>query len=438
MRAVLFLIFLVSLGFSGEVVTLRQAMESALQNSLEIKSSKREVMAQERELKSAIGYYFPRIKVEEVYTRTDIPVYAFMAKLNQSRITPFDFDPNKLNNPSAVNNFQTKFSIEVPIWMGGKTQAMVEASRHSLSATRLEASKKEEESLFKTYQAYADAFVAKKMVETAKTSLKEAEEHVRLAESTYKVGISLLADVLRAKVYLSKAQEMLSTAQNNYQIAKRGLELVTNTTFGDFDVEDLGQCPNVSLEELKQKALEERKDIKALQENIKAMKSMQMAILADNLPQVYAFGSYELNNKNSPFGSDGKGYMVGAGISWTFDTGLSVYNRYLAQGERIKAMEDRLKLLKDAAIFEVEKAYTNYLNSLQAYKSAQAREEASKETVRVMELRFRQGLVRMVDLLDAQTQLDMARFEKVQALGNCHKAYAELLYSAGLIREVLR
>jgi outer membrane protein TolC len=41
----------------------------------------------------------------------------------------------------------------------------------------------------------------------------------------------------------------------------------------------------------------------------------------------------------------------------------------------------------------------------------------------------------MVDLLDIQTQLDLARFERAQALYRCNKSYIEILLSAGILKE---
>ncbi len=54
-----------------------------------------------------------------------------------------------------------------------------------------------------------------------------------------------------------------------------------------------------------------------------------------------------------------------------------------------------------------------------------------------MKIRYQNGLVKMLDLLDAQTQLDQARFEKIEALKELYEAYAELLFASGLIKEGL-
>lgn len=434
--------FLLAVTFAGVVhagdLGLQEAIHLALENNLEIKALKNEVKASELELKAAKGSYFPKIKAEEIFTRTDIPVYAFMTKLNQERIKLEDFNPTKLNNPSPLSNFETKLSIEIPLWLGGKLQAMEKVASHNLSAMKEDYERKKDEIILKVYNAYMDAVLAKNAIRVSEQAVMDAKEHVKLAESMQKVGTALLSDVLRAKVYLSKAEESLTSSKNNYGVSKKAIELITNTKLGDFDVSDIESCPAVDVEEIKRTALEKRQDIKALQEKIKAMESMYRATISDNLPQIYAFGSYSLYSKSAPFGADGSGYMVGAGISWSFDTGLSTLKKAQSYLEIKRSLEEKLKLLKASVLFEIDKAYANYQNALYSLKSAEDRIKESQEVLRVMELRYKAGLVRMVDLLDAQTELDKARLEKVQALNNCQKAYSDLLYSGGLIREVVK
>ncbi|RMH08053.1 MAG: TolC family protein [Aquificota bacterium] len=435
MRLVVLILTLGALAFAQEL-SLESAIRLALENSPLIKASKRELKAQELEVRSAEGMLFPRLKLEETFTRTDIPAYAFMSKLNQERIGPQDFDPRRLNNPSSVNNFETKLSLEVPIWMGGKVQSAIKLAKHEYRALSFQDKRREEEVIKEVYNAYINAVYAKASIEVAKQAVRDAQEHLRLAENMHKVGMALLSDVLRAKVYLSKAEENLQKAQRGYETAKKGLELVIGKPLGEFDVVDFGYCPTVEREPYLQKAVQ-RSDIKALEERLKLLEESYRFVLSENLPQVYAFANYNLYSKNTPFGGDGGGYMVGLGISWSIDTGLSTLRKAQANLERKKALQEQLKFLKDKALFEVEKAYREYLNSIDELRSAESRVKASEEVVRVMELRYRNGLARIVDLLDAQTELDKARLERVQAIKNCHSAYVELLFASGSTREVL-
>ncbi|MEJ7554241.1 MAG: TolC family protein, partial [Aquificaceae bacterium] len=397
----------------------------------------RDIKAQELELKAAKGALFPRIKVEETFTRTDVPAYAFMSKLNQERITMQDFDPARLNSPKAISNFETKFTLEVPIWLGGKVQSAQRMSEYEYRAVSLEAERRKEEVIRQVYNAYMDAVLAKESIKVAEQAVKDAMEHLRLAEQMHKVGLALLSDVLRAKVYLSKAEENLQKAIRGYQTAKKGLELVVGVPLGDFEVQEVAHCPQIDINHLREK-VQSRKDIKALEERLKMLEEAYRFTLSDNLPQVFAFTQYFLNSKDHPFGADGKGYLAGVSVSWTFDTGLTTLRRAQANLERRASLQERLKLLRDSALFDLNRSYAEYENALDMLRSAEDRIRASQEVLRIMELRYRNGLARMVDILDAQTELDKARLERVQAINACHKAYMEVLYSAGYVEEVKR
>ncbi len=436
MRIAVLLLTLLSLALAREV-ELKEVLDLALKNSPLIKSAQKDLKAQELELKAAKGALFPRIKVEETFTRTDVPAYAFMSKLNQERITMQDFDPARLNNPKAISNFETKFTLEVPIWLGGKVQSAQRMAEYEYRAVSLEAERREEEVIRQVYNAYMDAVLAKESIKVARQAVEDAKEHLRLAEQMHTVGMALLSDVLRARVYLSKAEENLQKAMRGYDVAKRGLEVVVGVPLGEFEVQDMGQCPEVDIKVLREK-VQNRKDIKALEERVKTLEEAFRFTLSDNLPQVFAFAQYFLNSKDYPLGADGKGYLAGIGVSWTFDTGLTTLRRAQANLERRASLQERLKLLKDSAVFDLDRSYAEYENALDMLRSAEDRIRASQEVLRVMEVRYNNGLARMVDILDAQTELDRARIERVQSINACSKAYMDILYNAGSVEEVKR
>jgi len=435
---ILALFLVVGIAFSAEI-PLKVFIKDALRNNLELSAQRKEVKASEYEYKSVRGLLFPTLKLEETYTKTDISSYYLFTKLNQERITPQDFNPQKLNDPGSIQNFETKLSLEIPVWMGGKLRAFKNMAKNKWLGDKTIYGRKEEEVILKVYEAYANAVLAKNAVEVAEQAVKDAEEHVRLAEKAYKTGVALFADVLRAKVYLSKAKEKLTKAKNNYEVAKKALELITNKKYGDFDVKDFSSCPSVRVEDLKSKALSHREDYLALRYYINSLKEGQKSALGDILPQVFAFANYSTYDENTPLGSQGEGYMVGIGLKWNFNTGLAPLYKKKSFKEKELALERRRELLAKAIMFEIEKAFAEYKNALKALESAKSRKEEAKEVLRVIEKRYEVGMARMVDLLDAQTQLDMARFEYAKALRDCNIAYAKALFSAGMLKEeVLR
>lgn len=421
----------------GRDITLKELMELALKNNPELKAHSEEVKAVELERDAAKGAFFPRLKLEEYFYKSDIPAQVFTFKLNQEEFTSRDFEINRLNNPEPRNNFETRFTIELPIWLGGKIGAELRSAEAHLRAIKKLHQRKEEEILLQVYQAYLFAVLSKESIKVSESSIAEAEESLRIARARYKEGTTLFSDVRRTEVYLNKAEESLVKAKNYYDLAKKRLELLTGTNLGEFEVVGFNEKPEVDLAKIKELAHSKREDLKALAEEIQAKKSSSRAIMAENLPQISAFASFSMNDNEAPFCSDGKGYLLGLGLTWKLDTGLTTFKKAQAELKQASALEERYRYLKDTIFFEIDKAHADYLNALQKLKSAEARIRASEEVLRTNRMRYKNGLVRMLDLLDAQSQLDVARYERIEALKEVNEAYAELLYAAGMLREAL-
>ena len=432
------LLLLMTAGVFAKELSLEKVIEDTLRNNLEIKALRHEIKAYEREYMSARANLFPTLKLEETFTRTDIPAYVLFTKLNQERIIPADFAPSTLNDPDPVNNFETKLSVELPLWVGGKIRAFKEAALYRKKAEERKLSRKEEEVLFKAYEAYLGASLASSAIEVARKNVEDAREHLRIARKLHSVGMALLSDVLRAEVFLKKAEEKLTEAQNRYKVALKAVGLIANEDYESYSVPALKECPSVSLDELKEKALSSRSDLKAIEDFLKVFRESYRAHVADNLPQLAAFASYNLYDENTPFGSDGSGYMFGLSLSWKFNTGLASIHRARSFKDRERALLKRRELLKKAILFGVEKAYSEYETALSSVISAETRLKTAKEVVRILNVRYENGLARMVDLLDAQTQLENARFDHVEALYRCNLSFGRALLEAGLIKEVLR
>jgi len=429
------LLLMISLSH-GDELDIKKAVEDALRNSLELESSRFELRARERERRAARGQLFPTLSAESSFSRTDIPAYVLLTEMNQGRIEPQDF--LRLTDPPAVSGFETRLTLHIPLWMGGSLRYREKAAASMEASERETHRRKREEVIFKTYRAFLKASLARSAVKLSESNLKDAREHLRVARSLYESGMALLSDVLRAQVSVRKAEEELEKARNNYILAIKALSLVTNTDYEGVDVRILSDCPSLSFEELRDRSITSRRDLKAAERRLKALRWNYRAALGESLPHLSAFASYALYDRDTPFGSDGRGYMVGLRVGVNFSTGLSTVEKALAYREREHALMTRLKLMRKRVLFEIEKARTEYENAVRSLRSAESRLRSARETLRIVKSRYRNGLARMVDLLDAQRQLELARFDYLQALYRCNLSYGEALFSAGVIEEVFR
>ncbi|MFN3504898.1 MAG: TolC family protein [Caldimicrobium sp.] len=421
----------------GNEISLKTFFELALKNNLDLKAFQRELKSAQLEKEAIRGSYFPKLKFEELFLKSDIPAQVFTFKLNQGELSAKDMELKNLKDPKSRTNFETRFTLELPLWLGGKIQAEEKAASLHLQAMQNLYLRKEEEVLSQVYQVYLWAILAKESIKVSKSSLEEANEYLRLAKVRYEVGTALLSDVYRAEVYLAQAKESFERAKNQYEVAKRNLELLVNTKLGDFEVEIFELPPQIDINKLKAEAPLKRADLKAFEEEIKAKRMASRAILAENLPQVSAFASFSMNDKDVPFGSSGSGYLVGIGVNWAFDMGLSTYKKAQAVKEIASSLEERYRYLKERIFYDLDKGYAEYQIALSKLKSAEERIKFAEEMVRILSLRYQNGLAKMIDLLDAQMQLDLARFERIQALKDLHQAYLEILLAGGRLKELL-
>ncbi len=434
---ILIALLALTLSFAGDL-TVRKVVEDTLKGNLELKALRAELKAYDREYRSARALLFPTLSLEESFTRTDIPAYTLFTKMNQGRIGPQDFSPAELNDPAAVSGFETRFTLRIPLWMGGKLRAYRDMSLHRKRAQEKSYVRRREEVIFRAYSAFLKASFARSAVRLAEKNVESAQEHLRIAERLHRSGMALLSDVLRAKVALRKAEEKLKEARGNYRLSLRALGLIANTSYDGYDVEPLSSCPSLSPAELKEKALRNREDLRAVEDQVRALRAGYRSSLADTLPRISAFASYSLYDRDRPFSSEGEGYMVGLSVSVSFNTGLSAVEKARAFKERERALLSRRELLEKSILFEIDKAYTEYENALSALESASARVRSAEEMLRIVRKRYESGLARIVDLLDAQTQLELARFDYVRALYRCGLSYGRAVLSAGVIEEVLR
>ncbi len=114
-----FVIFFFAGAVAGEErkLSLPEALRIALAANHELKSFTNTLSAEKESIGVARSFLLPRITFEERFLRTTNPTYSFMAKLNQERFTADDFAVASLNNPDPINDFQTSFSVEQPVFV---------------------------------------------------------------------------------------------------------------------------------------------------------------------------------------------------------------------------------------------------------------------------------------------------------------------------------
>ncbi|WP_029522561.1 TolC family protein [Persephonella sp. KM09-Lau-8] len=457
MRRLSIILTLISVVLSGyaKELTLEEAIDIALQKNYELKASQRQLKSKELEYLATKGLRWPTITFSEMFMRTNIPGWAMMNELNQHRLTMMssakyvDMTAMNMLMPAPVfkpptypewNNWQTKIQFQVPIWAGGKIGTGIQMREKEFQASKFDLERTKQKVIYDVTKAYYGALLAKEAIKLAKQAYKSVEKHYKTAETMYNNGLAIYADVLRAKVYLSKVKSKITEAENQYMVAKRGLLLAMGIDDGD-----PGQIDVVGQLELKEQpkdlqfwekvAVSSRPDLIALKTRVENAKRYAKFQRGDMLPTIGAFGYYQMDDRYSPFGTDGTGFVLGVALNWKIFDGFQAYNKYRAAKETYRQYSNLKKGFEEYIKFSVYKAYKDFLTALDRLKTAEDNVKYAEEVLKITEKRYKNQLASMIDLLDTQTMYDKIKFEKAKATYDAKVSLLELKYQAGQLKK---
>ena len=135
-------------------LTLQEALDAALINNKEIVLAKLEEEGASARFRQTNAVFLPQIKVSYTAMSSNNPLNAFGFQLQQQSITPADFNPDLLNNPSNTQNFMTKAEWQQPI-LNMDMLYMRKAAHEQTAIYALKTKRTREYLTFEVQKAYA-------------------------------------------------------------------------------------------------------------------------------------------------------------------------------------------------------------------------------------------------------------------------------------------
>jgi len=434
MRGLMYLItsmvLMIVMSISLSAITLREAVEMSLKGNPEIRAMTMEVEAYRLRKEGSRGLLYPRLYIEEAYSRTDNPTYSFMSKLNQERFTSSDFIVNRLNSPSDISDYQTSFRFEQPLYVP-QVYPQIRMSELTYSAKSMERQWKAEEIARRVVNAYLDVIEAGQRLSVSEKALSDAEENLRIALSRYDSGVGLYSDVLRARAFLKGAETEKIRAENSLEVSKRALGLILGL---DRQVDADEGLPEFMVDDLEVylRAAMKRHDLRALRLKQRAKIEDVRSKRAAFLPEFGITGSYDLHHHRRVFGDEGSSYRIMGVMRWRiFD--LSAYKGISGAKREVDAIDERLNGMIRDIRFKVARAYRDVEVRKKALELSRAGLEQAEEAMRIVKKRYENSLSPFVDLLNTEYELHRARQGVVSAEISLRRSIADLYFESGLL-----
>lgn len=426
----------------GETVTLREAVDWALESNNLLKAASFQRGAAEQEVAVSKSRYLPRVQAESGVVLSNTPSSVFMMKLDEGRINPTsDFAADTLNNPSPRADFRSSVSLEQPLFDLGIGNGVRMADKGAQAAD-LSLQERREEVAFRVYLAYLGVRRAQAYRGIADQALANAKEHDRLAGLREKDGLGLKSDRLRTATALSEAEQRLVSAQNDLLLSRMRLNLaVGGEQGGALDIGELPAIPEPVLpqQDLVALAQRNRPDLKAAETSVQLGELAVRQAKDAYLPTVYARGAYQINDRDLPLGVDKDSWNLGVNLRWElFDGARRSHEKVKAELTR-KAAAAVLENERREVALQVTESVLRRQEALLRLESARRGVQDAEEGVRLVALRFGNGLSPLVELMDAEAALNRSRASLVEVENNLLASTGEVYFRAGVfLKEVIQ
>ncbi|MEN3026459.1 MAG: TolC family protein [Chlorobiota bacterium] len=425
---------IVTVGFGQQSLTLRQALELAVEKNPQIVAARLEIERADARVREAVGTALPSLGIAAGYTHyLQLPVF-FLPDFRNPQSG--QLQPVRIG---AENSFQVQVQLNQVLF----SQAVITgigASRIYAQAARKQYWAEVLQTVMNVKKAFYGALLARELLEAARASLQRAERFAQDVRVLASEGLVADYDALRAQVQVEQIRTAVAQAELGYSAALRQLKLAIGVP-QDQEITPLGSLegeyrptPLPSVQTVMEQVLRSNPLLQALELQELVQRDIARIYRAESYPTIVGFGAYSYQGQSQKLSNflTARSASVGIQLSLSLFQGFQTDARVeQAEIESRKIQQQRERLqeaLKVQAALAVEQQRIAQ-QRLQAAQSTIAQAERGYEIART---RFSTGLGSQLEVIDADVAIRQSRTAYAQALHDYLSAQAELDYLLGV------
>ena len=331
------------------------------------------------------------------------------------------------------NILKSSADMQWVIFSGLEAHYGIKATKHKEQALRyareIEAKKSIKE-VMQTYDQLALVMASEKVLNSIEKQLNLKEKQVR---SAVKNGLAIQIDLKKIALARQKLQIKRTETQNKKALLWEKLHQLTDASYTYIQSIQPDLKPFL-LENTQINKPQKTVEIKSLEEAVKAKNSLQKMAYTKYLPKIAIKGHYEFLDDDLSM-LDPKWY-VGIGLKWQIFDGL----KSLDQARKLKNDKEiyREKIQQTLELLDlaVKNARMNYQTAEKQIALNLKAVQLAKDTYRLVEKQYTNGLVDITDLLKALTEWQKAGFELQQAYYQQRQAAIALLNRTDRLQKI--
>lgn len=329
-----------------------------------------------------------------------------------------------------------------PIYMGG---AIIAANRmaeigEEMAQNNIEASTQNTlHSIDQAYWTVVSVHHKKQLAESYLAVVKKLDDDV---SKMIHEGVATRADGLKVDVKVNEAEMSLTQAENGLALAKMllcqlcGMDVDSDITLADENADNLTSQPDDTQAD-RAVAMENRPELKLLQNSADMSRQATRLVRAAYLPQVLLTGGYVATNPNVFNGFERKlsgmwnvGVMVRVPL-WNWMEGT-----YKVRASRIATTIVELERddIREKIDLQVSQSQFKVKEANRRLAMATKNVENAEENLRCANLGFKEGVIPTTDVMAAQTAWVQAQSQKIDAEVDVKMSQVNLKKALGVLQ----
>ena len=421
-----------TLAYSQQTVTLKQAIEFALQNKADALKSRLDITNADAKILEAKAGALPKVTGNANITYN--PIIQEIALGGQTF---------KMGQPwvavAGVHLQQALFNQQVFIGL--------KAAKSTKEFYQLNANLTEEQIIERVSNAYFQVFTAQEQKNTLESSYSSTEKVRNVIKSLYDNGLSKKIDLDRTNVNLTNIETNIKQSNNGITQAENALKFYMGMpieTKIQLVQEDMAVTPHLLDETVN---TDERTEVKVLLKNKELLEYQKKATIANYYPTVNLTANYNWQGLGEKFpltNGSSKGVMwsdysaIGLGINIPIFNGFATKAKVQQNQIDIDKLEIDIKDTKLGLDQAYQNAKAQIENSLATLESQKANVKLAEDVLADTKSNYQYGLATLTDLLEAENSLVQAKNNYTRAILDYKIAEVQYYKSKGELKNYLK
>ena len=421
-----------TLVYSQQTVTLKQAIEFALQNKADALKAKLDITNADAKILEAKAGALPKVTGSTNITYN--PIIQEIALGGQTF---------KMGQPwvavAGVQLQQALFNQQVFIGL--------KAAKSTKEFYQLNANLTEEQIIERVSNAYFQVFTAQEQKNTLESSYSSTEKVRNVIKSLYDNGLSKKIDLDRTNVNLTNIETNIKQSNNGITQAENALKFYMGMpieTKIQLVQEDMAVTPHLLDDTVN---TDERTEVKVLLKNKELLEYQKKATIANYYPTVNLTANYNWQGLGEKFpltNGSSKGVMwsdysaIGLGINIPIFNGFATKAKVQQNQIDIDKLEIDIKDTKLGLDQAYQNAKAQIENSLATLESQKANVKLAEDVLADTKSNYQYGLATLTDLLDAENSLVQAKNNYTRAILDYKIAEVQYYKSKGELKNYLK